>query len=68
MKDGDCCPVCEKGTVFPAKFSMTIEKNNKPIVVSDLEAWQCDKCGERSMETRQLRANNAKVLEARNNV
>jgi len=65
MKIGDTCPVCEKGSLAPATYSMKLVHRGHEIEVGGLTAWLCDECSERTLDPTQIRANNVMVASAK---
>ena len=35
-----------KGHLIPKRVDYTIKHNGKPLIVPDVEIWECDTCGE----------------------
>src|SRR5664279_5927675 len=65
MKSGDSCPVCERGSLSLSTYSGRFMHRGAELEIGDLVSWLCDMCGERTMEPQQIRANNAKVAQAK---
>ncbi|MCI0696703.1 YgiT-type zinc finger protein [candidate division KSB1 bacterium] len=56
---GDRCDRCYEGTLHPQKVSETILKRGRALVIDDIPAEVCSRCGYRYFDIKVIRAMDA---------
>jgi HTH-type transcriptional regulator/antitoxin MqsA len=64
-KDTILCPVCDVGSLTPARYSDLFSHNGGKILVEDLEKYECSQCDDAPIFTDQVRRNQIKIADAK---
>jgi HTH-type transcriptional regulator/antitoxin MqsA len=57
------CPVCEQGSLHAEIYSDEFQHNGKPLRVTDLERYRCDRCGADPVLTDQIKRNQLRICD-----
>jgi HTH-type transcriptional regulator/antitoxin MqsA len=59
------CPVCDHGSLTPARYSDLFAHNGRKILVEGLEKYECSQCADGAIFTEQVRRNQIKIADAK---
>lgn len=65
MRNGDVCPICEAGSLSLSSYVDHFNHRSSSVEVKDLIGWVCGACGERTIDSAQIKSNQKKIAIAK---